>query len=88
MLNNTHILILTICCSIKIFFLGNNSCSPNYKVKLVGGQSSNEGTIQICYNGQWYSICSTTYVDRYFASTVCNQLGFVTSSCELYINAT
>ena len=47
----------------------------NGDVRLVGGVSSYEGRVEICYNIQWGTVC-----DDYFANTaarvVCRQLGY------------
>ena len=63
----------------------NNSCSVEYKVRLVGGNSNKEGRLEVCFKGQWMSICSNRYVNPKFASTVCNQLGYVANSCKYII---
>uniref|UniRef100_A0A1X7TXL8 SRCR domain-containing protein n=1 Tax=Amphimedon queenslandica TaxID=400682 RepID=A0A1X7TXL8_AMPQE len=55
------------------------TCSPNYSVRLVGGKDSSEGRVEVCYNGIWHALCGT-YIDQYFASVVCNQLGFTISN--------
>ena len=45
------------------------------EVRLVGGNSSNEGRVEMCYRGVWGSICYSgwNYID---AAVVCRQLGF------------
>ena len=47
----------------------------NGDIRLVGGVSSHEGRLEICYNNQWGTVC-----DNYFTSTdarvVCRQLGY------------
>ena len=46
-------------------------CEEN-SVRLVGGQSKSEGRVEICYEGQWSSLCS---VSQNAASAICTQLG-------------
>lgn len=44
-------------------------------IRLVGGQSDNEGNIEIFHNGRWGNICDDEW-DKYEAEVVCRQLGF------------
>jgi deleted-in-malignant-brain-tumors protein 1 len=46
-----------------------------YPVRLVGGTRSNEGRVEIYYNGEWGTICDDhwTLVE---AGIVCRELGF------------
>lgn len=39
----------------------------------MNGMSSNEGRVEMCYQGYWSSICG---VDQYDAAVVCKQLGY------------
>ncbi|XP_076105846.1 scavenger receptor cysteine-rich type 1 protein M160-like [Mytilus galloprovincialis] len=55
------------------------------KVYLSGGSSSKEGTINILHNGQWGSICSTSF-DTNDARVVCSMLGFQNSKPKVYPN--
>ena len=47
----------------------------NGDVRLVGGNSVNEGRVEICYNGVWGSVCNDGW-DNSEAAIVCRQLGF------------
>ena len=65
-------------------------CKPYYKhvfcsdttcvddtIHLVGGRSVKEGRVQICHNGQWYSICSDNWSDMGAeADVICSTLGY------------
>ena len=44
-------------------------------VRLVGGVTDNEGTVEVCLNNAWGTICHNSWssVD---ASVVCGQLGY------------
>ena len=44
-------------------------------VRLVGGQLSNEGRVEICINGVWGTVCHSSWDDN-DARVVCRQLGF------------
>ena len=50
------------------------SCTDG-AVRLVGGQSNGEGTVEICYSRVWGSVCGDSW-DRNDAAVVCQQLGF------------
>ena len=45
-------------------------------VRLVGGQTDNEGSVQICYNNAWTYLCSGWYWYTTEANVLCGQLGF------------
>ena len=48
-------------------------------VRLTGGPSPQEGTIEVCLNNVWGGICSIYYIQYYdamSANVVCSQLGY------------
>jgi len=50
------------------------SCTDG-TVRLFGGQSNAEGTVEICVGGVWGSLCDDSW-GRDDAAVVCQQLGF------------
>lgn len=46
-------------------------------VRLVNGQSTSEGRVELCYEGQWGSICSSSW-DNNDAKVICRQLNYTT----------
>ena len=52
-------------------------------LRLVGGQSPNEGRVELCLEGQWGTACDSFWssVD---ALVACRQLGYVNSTGVLH----
>ena len=47
-------------------------------VQLVGGYNVKEGKVQVCYLGEWHSVCSDTWSETGFeADIVCSTLGYL-----------
>ena len=47
----------------------------DYDVQLVNGPSPNEGTLQICRNGVWGTVCDNKLSSK-DAGVICHQLGY------------
>ena len=56
------------------------SCTDG-EVRLAGGNTPNEGRVEMCYNGVWGSVCNS-YWGNYDAAVVCQQLGFQGASMK------
>ena len=53
----------------------------NGNVRLVGSSVSGEGTVEICVNGMYGTVCDDRW-DELEASVVCRQLGYSGQSKE------
>ena len=67
-----------------VMTLDNHRCETDYEVRLVGGNDTNEGTVEICFGGVWNSFCSRYSFDYQIAATICYQLGYRKSKCMKY----
>ena len=61
--------------SLNTVFSAIDASCKDGAVCLVGGQSSAEGTVEICYSEVWGSVCDDGW-DENDAAVVCQQLGF------------
>ena len=64
-------------------FLDSQVCTQG-SVRLLWGQGSWEGNVQICNNGIWGWVCHNTW-DNLDAQVVCTQLGYTATGTILHI---
>ena len=64
-----------ICNSISDILYVANSCT-NGAVRLTDGLIATEGTVEVCYNGGWTTVCSDSNWGYQEAFVVCRQLGY------------
>lgn len=55
------------------FWTGGDSDCVQGSTRLVGGNMTSTGRVEVCIDGQWGSICTST---ANTPSAVCNSLGF------------
>lgn len=55
------------------------NCSTKGKIRLVGGKTESEGTVELC-SGVWGTVCGDYWWNDHDAKVTCRQLGYPAAS--------
>ena len=58
----------------------------NGKVRLMGGSVPSEGRVEMCYDGQWGTMCGYESITTY-SNVICRQLGYSPYGANVYYNS-
>ena len=61
-----------------------DECNVAGAVRLVNGSHPKEGSVEVCYDGQYRVVCDS-YWDELDATVVCAQLGYTQGGIYIYL---
>ena len=69
---------------VKCFSPSSNVNCTLGQVRLRDGSDENEGRVEVCFNGEWSTICDVQW-DSIDAAVTCTQLGYANSTLVIGI---
>ena len=70
---------------VYVYYSAKDPTCQNGEVRLLGGVSSEQGRVEVCYNGVWGTMCGEDRWTHTEAAVICHQLGYNLTETSMYI---